>query len=164
MGRKLIPLSIKEDEATLRKYLSKVTTLQQEKKVRVLMYFKAYDTPIQEVIIKELNICTRTLQRWKKHYSEKGIKSLLKPQTRNKPSKLISGELHQALEAKSNDAKNPFLGYWHAQEWVKTEYGVDLNYWHLRQYLINHFGTKVKKGRRSHIRKDADVEELFKKT
>ncbi len=163
MGRNPITLSIKEDEPTLKKYLSKSTTLQQEKKSRMLMYFKNCESPSQDYLTRELNICTRTLQRWKKDYTDNGIKSFLSVQTRNKPSKLISNDLHLALEEKVNNTRDPLLGYWHAQEWVKTEQGIELKYGHLRQYLINHFGTKVKKGRRSHIRKDAAAEELFKK-
>lgn len=164
MGRKANHLDIHEDEATLKKRLSKCTKLQEEKKVRMLIHFKGREAPDQPSLIKELNICERTLQRWKKEYAADGLDSFLSPQTRNKPSRLISESLHKALREKTNDPHDPFLGYWHAVEWVEQEHGVALKYEHLRSYLIKHFGTKVKRGRRSHIKKDADAEKAFLKS
>ncbi len=164
MGRKVQLLSIKEDISTLKGYLPKCKSLRQEKRLRALLYFKENAIPDQDSLCKELNISPRTLQQWKKSYGREGIEGFLKAQTRDKPSKLISPELHKALEERMNSTTDPFLGYWHAQEWIRDEFGIELKYSFLRQYLIGHFGSKVKRGRKSHVKKDGEAEKVFLKT
>lgn len=56
------------------------------------------------------------------------------------------------------------MGYWDAQQWILGEYGVEVNYQRVREYLIKHFGTKVKRPRKSHIDKDPNGEATFFKT
>jgi|GEM_PF-479663 len=164
MGRKIQLLIVKEDIATLTRYLTKCTSLRQEKRVRALLYFKNTTVPNQNILCKELNIGPRTLQKWKKMYKEKGINDFLKEHTRERPSKLISAELHYALEKRLNYNKDPLLGYLHAQEWIMTEFGIELKYSHLRQYLIKHFGSKIKRDRKSYVQKDEGVRKVFLKT
>ena len=165
MGKPTILLQVKEDTPTLKRHLTKCKTLKQEKKVRELLYFNTPEPLVPEAqLCKELNISRRTLQRWKRQYSEEGIVPFLKPQSRKQDSGQINAQLHKAFEVKLNDIKDPLLGYWHAVRWAKTEHGAEVSYPNLRKYLIKHFGTKVKRGRRSHIEKHQGAEEEFLKS
>jgi transposase len=55
-------------------------------------------------------------------------------------------------------------GLSNAQDWVKKEFGVEIKYQRIREYLIQHFRTKTKSPRKSHIKKDKQAEEAFLKT
>jgi len=165
MGKSATILQVKEDRTTLKRYLGKCKTLRQEKRVRMLLHFSTHEAPVPEApLCKELNICKRTLQRWKCEYSEEGIARFLKPQSREQDSKQIDADLHRAFDAKLSDTKEPLLGYWHAVQWARAEHGAQLSYPNLRKYLIKHFGTSVKRGRRSHIEKDQGAGEAFLKS
>ena len=82
----------------------------------------------------------------------------------NRPSKIITTEIHDALNTKVNSSDVPLLGYWEAQQWIEEEFGVKIKYHWLRKYLITHFGTKLKSPRKSHHIKDDQAVEAFKKT
>jgi transposase len=84
------------------------------------------------------------------------------PQIR--PSKIITPQIHDALEARVNSSDSPFLGYWEAQQWVEETFNVPIKYHWLRKYLITHFKTKLKSPRKSHYKKDEQAIEAFLKT
>ena len=49
-------------------------------------------------------------------------------------------------------------------EWVKTELHKELKYITLVKYAERNFGSKIKVARKSHVKKDLDKVEAFKKT
>ena len=66
---------------------------------------------------------------------------------------LFSDEQHDKLGAKLKDIHNGLQGYVELQTWVKEELGVEADYFNLRKYVKKHFGTKVKRSRKSHVKK-----------
>jgi len=111
-----------------------------------------------------LDINPKTSERWTLKYIDYGIEGLLSDIPKVIRSRIITPEIHKALEAKVNSSTDPFLGYWDAQNWVNQTYGIDVKYHLLRHYLIQHFKTKLKSPRKSHYKKDADAEKAFLKT
>jgi len=111
-----------------------------------------------------LGVGIRTQKRWLSKYRAGGVNSMLTDEPQNKGSKIITEEIHQGLEAKVNNSKAPFLGYWDAENWVYQQYGVQVKYHNLRKYLIKHFRTKLKVPRKSHYKKDEQAIEAFLKT
>ncbi|MCL5126869.1 hypothetical protein [Algibacter sp. L4_22] len=81
-----------------------------------------------------------------------------------KKSKIITKEIHDGLSKRLNSNAHGFLGYWDAQQWVLSQYNVDVKYHLLRQYLIKHFKTKLKSPRKSHYKKDDQAVNTFLKT
>ena len=163
MGRRTTT-EIKESLEALKSLQGKQPNLILEKKVEALRLTKLKKFKTQEELSSHLLIKRRTLSRWLKTYREEGISILLKKTERPRPSKLISQELHKAIEAKLADAENPLLGYTDAVRWVKTEHGVSIKYAWLRKYMIKHFKTKLKVPRKSHVKKDPKAAEAFLKT
>ncbi|MBK8444601.1 MAG: winged helix-turn-helix domain-containing protein [Sphingobacteriales bacterium] len=53
--------------------------------------------------------------------------------------------------------------YKEAQQWLKSELGIEKQYNTVRMYLKRNFGTKLKVGRKSHIKKDEAAVDTFKK-
>jgi len=155
---------IEEGLPELHNLLKKQTSLSGEKRVKCLIYIKEDKFPTRLQLAQYLGVHRRTIERWLAKYSEKGIHSMIKNQSKPKASQYITEEIHTGLASRVTSNSNPFLGYWDAQQWVKSEYGVDVNYHTLRYHLIKHFGTKPKSARKSHVKKDGQAIEAFLKT
>ena len=157
-------LIIKESEEELKDYLRKQTRLSLEKRVRALLGIKQNRFRTRGLLAASLGVHLRTMERWLTLYEEEGIDRLLSLQPRRKGSILITAEIHQGLEERLKDSHDPFLGYWDAHRWVEEQYGVRIGYHGLRAYLIREFKTKLKSGRKSHVKKDPEAEDAFFKT
>lgn len=155
---------ISESIEELKKIKQSVKRLKLEKRVTCLILLKSNRFGTQKETAKYLGISLKSIDRWLRIYREEGIKSLTAPMTRNKPSKIITPELHAGLEEKLQDAKDPLLGYWHARQWVLETFGIEVNYPWLRLYMKQNFKTKLKSPRKSHINKDDQAKEAFFKT
>lgn len=140
------------------------TDLKSEKRIECLRLLKSKRFSTQKETANYLGISRQTIVRWITAYNQGSIEGLLPKKTRNKKSKIITPEIHQALAKRVNSSDTPFLGYWDATEWVKAEYGVTIKYHWLRKYLIKHFKTKLKSPRKSHYKKDAQAIDAFLKT
>ena len=77
---------------------------------------------------------------------------------------VISKEEHEKIANKLNDPKNGIRGYTELLEWVKTALSKDMKYITLVKYAERHFGSKIKVARKSHVKKDEEAVDAFKKT
>ena len=150
---RLSTTQIKESIAELKQIKESVTGLKLEKRVECLLLLKDKRFESQKAIAEYLGVSLKTIDRWLRIYREQGIRTLIAPMTRNKPSKIITPEVHAGLEAKLQDTKDPLLGYWHAREWVLDTFGVEVNYPWLRLYIKKHFKANLKSPRKSYIKK-----------
>ena len=163
MGKKA-HLDVKESKSELQKVLAKQKTFNTEKRVRCLIEIKSTRFGTRQELADYLCVHKRTLERWVNNYKSGGIVEMLSDKPKIKQSKIITPIIHQGLEQKVNDPHNPFLGYWEAQNWVQQVYGIEIKYQRIREYMIQHFKTKIKSPRKSHIKKDKQAEEAFLKT
>lgn len=157
-------LEIKESLSTLKMLKKKQSSIPKEKRVCALIFIKEEKFSTRQQLANYLGVHIRSLEKWVAQYQSQGIEDLVAVKPKRKGSKIITAELHRGLEERVNDEKNPFKGYWDAQQWAKQEYGIEVNYHRIREYLIKHFKTKVKRPRKSHINKDPQAEEAFFKT
>ena len=80
-----------------------------------------------------------------------------------KPS-VISKASHEQIRIKLNNPQGAFTSFVDLQKWVDTTLEKGINYNTLRHYVKRHFGAKLKVARKSHINKDKEAGEVFKKT
>jgi len=164
MGKRA-ELTIKESLSTLKELKGKQSSLQKEKRIYALICIKEERYATRKQLANYLGVHLRSLEKWVAQYKQYGIEELLLVKGKRKGSKIITPQVHDGLAKRVNDGSNPFKGYWDAQQWVKEEYGIEVKYQRIREYLIQHFSTKVKHPRKSHIKKDpAGVENFFKTT
>lgn len=163
MGR-LMNLEITESITELKKIQKKQLSIKAERRVLCLILLKSEKFPNQELLAEYLGIGRQCLVHWLSLYRKLGIEGILLSPSRTKPSKIITPQIHEGLALKVKDAKQPLLGYWDAQRWVKEEFGVEVTYHWLRVYMIKYFKTKLKSPRKSHIKKDEGQQETFLKT
>lgn len=155
---------IKESLSILKTLQGRQSSIRKEKRVHALICIKEGKFVTRQQLANYLGVHIRSLEKWVAQYQQQGIEDLLTVKPKRKGSKIITAELHQGLEERVNDSKNPFKGYWDAQQWAKEQYGIDVNYHRIREYLIKHFKTKVKRPRKSHVQKDPQAKEAFFKT
>ena len=161
---KRILFKTQEDLVYLEKKLSKTKDYRIRRKLKFLIYNKKHSNKTILELSKLLGICEKTFKNWRKLYMEYGLPNLLQINNKGKKSKLISEDLHNALQEKLNDGENPFLGYKDAQIWVFETFNLEINYKTLRKYMINHFGSSFKVGRKKHYKQDAEQVSIYKKT
>ena len=158
-------IEVKESLITLKNLKKKQTNYKSIQKLRLLELLKSTPTVLREVSAKEIDISLRTQERWISDYLENGLDNFIKAQVNSKKSKKITPEIHEALAKKVNSSTDCFRGYWDACQWVNNKFETDIQYANLRYYLIKHFGTKLKKPRKSHYKKDqAAVDGFLKKS
>lgn len=163
MGKK-IGFTVKESVSELKSLRRKQSTLSSEKRIVWLQQFHSKKPLPRKNSAANVNISLSTQERWIKEYMKGGIEGFISPIKRNRPSKIITEEIHEGLAKRVNSSELPFLGYWDAVDWVKEEFGVEIKYHWLRKYLIQHFKTKLKSPRKSHYKKDDQAIEAFLKT
>lgn len=163
MGKKK-EIIVRESKDELNKLRRKATSLSIEKRILWLMKLKSKELLSRNKTATSVGISLRTQERWINEYTTKGIKEFLRSKKSNHKSKIITPEIHSALEEKINSSESPLLGYWDAVQWVKKEFDVEIKYHWLRKYLIQHFKTKLKSPRKSHYKKDKQAIEAFLKT
>jgi transposase len=162
--KKAISFEIKESLIELKSLRTKQPTLSKQKRIDCLIHLKSNKFATRQELSNYLGVHIRTQERWLNNYREEGIVSMLTDKPKIKKSKIISKEIHDALESKVNSSESPFLGYWEAQQWVENTFNVEIKYHWLRKYLIAHFKTKLKSPRKSHYKKDEQAIEAFLKT
>jgi len=163
MGKKAT-LRIQESLSDLKKLKAKQSSLQGQKRILALIYIKSGKFDTRKNLADGLGVHIRTLERWLNDYKENGVSKMVTNKPRVKPSKIITRVIHEGLAKRVKDPSNPFLGYWEAQQWVREEYDTEITYHWLRAYMIKHFGTKVKRPRKVHVKKDEQAGDAFLKT
>lgn len=163
MGKRAV-ISIKETLSSLKILKRKQSSLAKERRVYALICLKEDKFNTRAQLANHMGITIRSIEKWVVQYNEFGIDDLLKVKPSRRGSKIITAQVHEGLKGKVNNEKEPFRGYWEAQQWVKEKYGIEVNYHRIREYLIKHFGTKVKRPRKSHIDKDPNGQAAFLKT
>jgi len=159
-----VDFDIKESLQELKNLRLKQPTLTKQKRLDCLISLKISKFKTRQELANHLRIHIRTQERWLKKYREHGIDSFITDEPKIRTSKIITPQIHDALETKVNSSDSPFLGYWEAQQWVEGTFNVQIKYHWLRKYLITHFKTKLKSPRKSHYKKDGQAIEAFFKT
>ena len=162
--KKPLDLDISESLSELKKLRLKQPTLLKQKRIDCLIHLKTSKFKTRKELATYLGIHVRTQERWLTKYRTGGMSSFITDLPNNRPSKIITSEIHETLKLRVNNSNTPFLGYWEAQQWFEEEFGVKIKYHWLRKYLITHFGTKLKSPRKSHYKKDEQAIEAFLKT
>lgn len=148
----------------LKNYIPKVTGYKPSKRLESLILIKSDKYGKLEEVATHLGITRRTLLNWINEYKSGGVDLLVSPAARNKPSKLITPEIHDELGKRLLSQIDPFSGYVEAKEWLLKEYGVDIEYQWLWKYMKTKFKSVLKVPRRTNIKKNTDAEADFFKT
>jgi len=163
------PLEIKVKES-----LHELKALQRKhgeligKRLRMLIEIKKHEQTggISKRNLSDITgINHNSIVKWRQLYKKEGIAPLLKHGRKGgfKPS-VISKQEHKAIEKVLNNPTNGIRGYTELLQWVSETLKKDMKYITLLKYSQRHFGSKIKVARKSHVKKDKEQVEAFKKT
>lgn len=156
---------VKESELELKKLLRQ-QPLHKKNRIQMLLILKKSQVALSKIELATiLKINHNTAQKWRKSYFDKGIDGLLfDGRVGFKPS-IINSEIHQAIEKKLTSPKDAFTSYIDLINWIVENYIPNgINYHTVNKYVKRHFGAKLKVSRKSHINKDLNALDTFKKT
>lgn len=156
---------VKESEQEL-KTLLRQQPIHKKNRIQMLLVLKKTEKSLSKIELATiLKVNHNTAQKWRKAYFEKGIDGLLLDgRIGFKPSK-INSEIHQAIEKRLISPKDAFTSYVDLINWIVENYIPNgINYHTVNKYVKRHFGAKLKVSRKSHVNKDQNAVDTFKKT
>jgi transposase len=159
-------IKVQESEQELRQYVRMAKTPTKKNRLKILVEIKkAGDKGISKrELSKKTKLNHNTVQIWRKIYETEGIAAFLEDgRTGFKPSDITANE-HAAIGAKLNDPYNGLQGYVELKYWYEAAYSKSIKYNTLLKYCVRHFKSSCKVARKSHIKKDAEQVDHFKKT
>ena len=158
---KPVIISIKEDITYLKSLHSKAQ-IHLRPRYKMLLLMLGGLTSSQDLAAKT-GVNRNTIAIWKRIYSEGGIEKLTSDLRGGDFKSKISADDKMKIQKKISEPKNAFTTYGQAQTWLKEELGIDKKYQAVNKYLKRNFGTKLKVGRKSHVKKDEAAVAVFKK-
>ena len=75
----------------------------------------------------------------------------------------ITTQAKQALSNRLNNPKEGFRSFKEVQQWLATEFGIEMKYHAVNKYVKRKFGARLKVSRKSHVLKSPADEAVFKK-
>lgn len=159
------PILIKESLSELKELQRKSGHLI-AKRLQILIEFKKNEeTGISKRAVSDkTGINHNSITKWRNIYLRNGISAFLRHGRIGFKKSVIDSSSHKAIEKKLKDPRNGLRGYKELQQWVCDALNLQVEYSTLVKYAIRHFGTKIKVARKSHVKKDENSVNAFKKT
>jgi len=155
---------IKETEKEIKNLLKKAIPFIGQR-LRVLLILKQNEESgiSKRDVAKLALVDPNSVQKWRALYLNTGIEGLMKHQkTGFKPSVFNLIE-HNKLETILNNPQNGLQGYVELKDWIEKESNKIFSYNTLLFYCIRNFKSSVKVARKSHVKKDEEKGDFFKK-
>jgi transposase len=136
------------------------------KRMRVLIELKKHEKAgiSKRDLAAITGINHNSINKWRRMYISGGVASLLVHGRIGFKKSLINDTEHKAIEKKLNDPKNGLRGYIELQDWLNNKFNKEFKYITVVKYAQRHFGSKIKVARKSHVKKDEELVDAFKKS
>jgi transposase len=132
-------------------------------RLKMLIVAVEKDLHSKRQLAAALGVDRNSVQHWKAAYATGGLEALLGDERGGKRPSAIPATLHKALAKKLTHPTEAPRSFKELQHWVQEYYLPTINYQTLRGYVIRHFGAKLKVVRKSHVHKDEQAVQEFKK-
>lgn len=157
-------LEVRESLVELMTILKQQSTSRNTVRIQSLICIKTSQFSKRSELASFLGYNVRSMELWLKQYTEGGLDHMLVAvKEKQKRGRLVGADIHQGLSERLNDPKVGFMSYVQAHKWVSENYGPGITYNTLRNYMIDFFGTKIKRPRKSHIKKSEEAKADFLK-
>jgi transposase len=159
---KPLPIIIKESTIELRKELKKAP-IHLKPRIQMLLLIKEDKASSKRGLAIAMGVDPNSIQKWRSTYINSGLAGLLEFVRGGKKKSLINSTAHKAIEQKLTNPKEAFTSFVQLQDWISEKFVPGINYHTVNKYVKRHFGAKLKVARKSHILKDEQAVEAFKK-
>jgi hypothetical protein len=75
----------------------------------------------------------------------------------------ITPSVEKKLAKRLHDPKEGFRSFIEIQQWLLTEFNIDMQYHAINKYVKRKYGARLKVSRKSHVLKSPADEAVFKK-
>lgn len=134
-------------------------------RIRCLLEIKKHSNGISKrELANILGVNHNSVQSWRTLYLQGGIDAITNHKKIGHKPNILTSQEHSMIEQKMKDPNNGLRGYIELQNWIEKELGKTIKYNTLLKYCMRHFGSSVKVARKSHVNKDPNKVEAFKKT
>ena len=135
-------------------------------RIKMLIEMKKYQqTGISKrLLADQIGVNHNSIQTWRTMYAKGGIDLLCSHNKKGFRPSVFTLEENKLIGQKLNDPQNGLKGYTELLDWIEQEFSKQIKYNTLLKYCTRHFGSSVKVARKSHVNKDAQAVETFKKT
>jgi transposase len=156
---------IKESESAIKKLMKNSNPMIAKRLHALLIFKRNEDVGISKRLVSdEIGVNHNSVQTWRSLYIKGGIKMLMSHSNFGyKPSK-INGDQEQALKEQLENPHNGMVGFIELLDWFNKTFETSINYKTFHGFVVRKFKAKIKVARKSHIKKDMQAAEGFKKT
>jgi len=132
-------------------------------RIQMLLLIKEGVIITKDGLAQALNVSNKSVHVWRTKYIQGGLDLLLEDNRGGKPAQ-ITEQVYKKLDARLNNSKEGFKSFIEIQQWLKENFGIEMQYHAVNKYIKRKFGARPKVARKSHINKDDNAAALFKKT
>jgi transposase len=118
----------------------------------------------KRILAVQIGVNHNSIQSWRTMYAQGGLSRLCSHHKKGFRPSVFTKEEHSLIEDKLNDPKNGLRGYTELQEWIEQQFSKEIKYNTMLKYCMRNFGSSVKVARKSHVKKDEQAVDAFKKT
>lgn len=156
---------IKESESEIKRLIKNSNPMISKRLHALLVFKRNEDVGISKRLVSdEIGVNHNSVQTWRSLYIKGGIKMLISHSNIGyKPSK-INDEQEQALKKQLENPHNGMVGFIELLDWFNKTFETTINYKTFHGFVVRKFNAKIKVARKSHIKKDIQAVEAFKKT
>lgn len=156
---------IKESESDLKKLIKSCNPMI-AKRLQALLIFKRHeeDGISKRLVSDQVGVNHNSIQTWRSAYIKGGIELLMSHSNIGyKPPRITKNQEH-ALSKQLNNPLNGMVGFVELLDWFNTTFKTEINYKTFHGFVVRKFKAKIKVARKSHVKKDDEAVEAFKKT
>lgn len=156
---------IKESESEIKK-LMKSSNPMISKRLHALLVFKKNEISgiSRRLVSDEIGVNHNSVQTWRNMYIEGGIEILMSHSNIGYKPSIINADQAKALNEQLNNPFNGIVGFRELLDWFNKTFETNINYKTFHGFVVRRFNAKIKVARKTHIKKDAQAVETFKKT
>jgi transposase len=158
---KKITVPVKESSTEL-KQLQK-NTPSKTKMLAMLLLLKQNPGLTKLSLSLQLGASDKSIQTWRSNYLKGGIALMLSDNRGGYKKAAITPEVSKALSDRLNNPKQGFRSFIELQQWLITEFDIEMEYHAVNKYVKRKFGARLKVSRKSHVLKSPADEAVFKK-
>ena len=157
-------IHIKETVSDLKSILKKQPD-HLRNRIRLLIVMKESKEPLSKNSLASIiGVNHNSIQSWRKLYEKGGIKKLLEYNRGGYKPAMIRGKIFKKVEERLNSPDDAFRSYGELRQWIDDNFIPGINYHTVNKFVKRKFGAKLKVARKSHVDKDEQAVEAFKKT
>jgi transposase len=155
---------VKETLPELKQLLKEQHKQTMRNRIIMLQQIKQSEVPLSKNELAILvGVNHNSIQKWRRLYESKGIKGLLEQTRGGKRREVITPLAHAAIEKRLKSPSDAFISFEELRKWVDEHFIPGIKYVTLNAYVKKHFGAKLKVARKSHVQKDLNAVDTFKK-